>query len=51
MRLQDIIMREAPSAYIFDSDGTVHRTRQFDLDEPLVNVPAVVPETSAPLKV
>jgi len=23
MRLQDIIMREAPSAYIFDSDGTV----------------------------
>src|ERR671933_334070 len=25
MRLQDIIMREAPSAYIFESDGTVHR--------------------------
>jgi hypothetical protein len=29
MRLQDIIMREAPSAYIFDSDGSVHRKRQF----------------------
>jgi NADH-quinone oxidoreductase subunit B len=30
MRLQDIIMREAPSSYIFDSDGTVHRQRSFD---------------------
>ena len=30
MRLQDIIMREAPSAYIFDSDGSVHRNRSFD---------------------
>jgi hypothetical protein len=30
MRLQDIIMREAPSAYIFDSDGAVHRKRQFE---------------------
>jgi len=30
MRLQDIIMREAPSAYIFDSDGAVHRQRQFE---------------------
>ena len=29
MRLQDIIMREAPSAYIFESDGTVHRNRPF----------------------
>jgi NADH-quinone oxidoreductase subunit B len=34
MRLQDIIMREAPSAYIFESDGTVHRRRSFELDEP-----------------
>src|SRR5207244_10071522 len=34
MRLQDIIMREAPSAYIFDSDGTVHRQRSFDRDAP-----------------
>jgi len=33
MRLQDIIMREAPSAYIFDSDGTVHRQRSFAEDE------------------
>jgi NADH-quinone oxidoreductase subunit B len=33
MRLQDIIMRESPSAYIFDSDGTVHRHRSFDEDE------------------
>jgi NADH-quinone oxidoreductase subunit B len=32
MRLQDIIMREAPSAYIFDSDGTVHRQRQLEGD-------------------
>jgi len=30
MRLQDIIMREAPSAYIFDSDGSVHRKRHFE---------------------
>ena len=36
MRLQDIIMREAPSAYIFESDGTVHRQRSFDDDEPRV---------------
>jgi NADH-quinone oxidoreductase subunit B len=39
MRLQDIIMREAPSAYIFESDGTVHRHRQFD-DEDEALVPA-----------
>ena len=36
MRLQDIIMREAPSAYIFDSDGTVHRRRSFDSEEPQI---------------
>jgi NADH-quinone oxidoreductase subunit B len=30
MRLQDIIMREAPSTYIFESDGTVHRQRTFE---------------------
>jgi hypothetical protein len=36
MRLQDIIMREAPSAYIFESDGTVHRRRTFDSDEPQI---------------
>lgn len=29
MRLQDIIMREAPSAYIFASDGTVKRQRSL----------------------
>jgi NADH-quinone oxidoreductase subunit B len=29
MRLQDIIMREAPSAYIFESDGTVHRQQEL----------------------
>jgi len=34
MRLQDIIMREAPSAYIFESDGAVHRQRTFDSAEP-----------------
>jgi hypothetical protein len=33
MRLQDIIMREAPSAYIFDSDGSVHRKRYFEGEE------------------
>jgi NADH:ubiquinone oxidoreductase subunit B-like Fe-S oxidoreductase len=38
MRLQDIIMREAPSAYIFESDGSVHRKRHFEDDNanPLV---------------
>src|SRR5512145_463934 len=35
MRLQDIIMREAPSAYIFESDGSVHRRRTFDGEESL----------------
>jgi NADH:ubiquinone oxidoreductase subunit B-like Fe-S oxidoreductase len=30
MRLQDIIMREAPSAYIFESDGTVHRRQELE---------------------
>jgi NADH:ubiquinone oxidoreductase subunit B-like Fe-S oxidoreductase len=34
MRLQDIIMREAPSAYIFESDGSVRRQRTFDDVEP-----------------
>ncbi|HYO62225.1 MAG TPA: NADH-quinone oxidoreductase subunit B family protein [Pyrinomonadaceae bacterium] len=33
MRLQDIIMREAPSAYIFESDGTVRRQRQLEGDD------------------
>jgi hypothetical protein len=35
MRLQDIIMREAPSAYIFESDGSVHRRRQFEEEDNL----------------
>ena len=35
MRLQDIIMREAPSAYIFESDGAVHRQRSLEGDEEL----------------
>jgi len=38
MRLQDIIMKEAPSAYIFDSDGTVHRQRQLEGDESETNL-------------
>ena len=33
MRLQDIIMREAPSTYIFESDGTVHRRRYLEGDD------------------
>ena len=33
MRLQDIIKREAPSAYIFESDGTVHRQQSLDDNE------------------
>jgi hypothetical protein len=33
MRLQDVIMREAPSAYIFESDGTVHRQQSLDDNE------------------
>ncbi len=33
MRLQDIIMREAPAAYIFESDGTVRRQRQLEGDD------------------
>src|SRR3954470_11881021 len=33
MRLQDIIMREHPSAYIFESDGTVQRQRYLEGDD------------------
>ena len=29
MCLQEIIMREAPAAYIFESDGSVHRRREL----------------------
>jgi len=36
MRLQDIIMREAPSAYIFESDGTVRRQRTFEGEDQLL---------------
>jgi NADH-quinone oxidoreductase subunit B len=33
MCLQEIIMREAPSAYIFESDGAVFRRRHLEGDE------------------
>jgi NADH-quinone oxidoreductase subunit B len=33
MCLQEIIMREAPAAYIFESDGSVHRRRHLPEDE------------------
>jgi NADH-quinone oxidoreductase subunit B len=35
MRLQDIIMREAPSTYIFESDGAVRRQRVFEGEDQL----------------
>src|SRR5947207_15887394 len=38
MRLQDIIMREAPSAYIFESDGTAHRQRRLEGDDELEEI-------------
>jgi hypothetical protein len=38
MRLQDIIMREAPSAYIFESDGTVRRRRHLEGDDELQEI-------------
>ncbi len=38
MRLQDIIMREAPSAYIFESDGMVRRQRQLEGDDDLQEI-------------
>jgi hypothetical protein len=41
-------MREAPSAYIFESDGTVHRQRTFD-DEPLPNGAAETDRAALPL--
>jgi NADH:ubiquinone oxidoreductase subunit B-like Fe-S oxidoreductase len=44
MRLQDIIMREAPSAYIFESDGTVRRQRRFEDEDALPA--AVVADTA-----
>ena len=33
MCLQEIIMREAPNAYIFESDGSVHRRRHLEGDD------------------
>jgi NADH-quinone oxidoreductase subunit B len=39
MRLQDIIMKESPSAYIFESDGTVRRQRQLEGDLEAENAP------------
>ena len=33
MCLQEIIMREAPAAYIFESDGSVHRRRELPEDD------------------
>jgi NADH-quinone oxidoreductase subunit B len=33
MCLQEIIMRESPSAYIFESDGAVYRRRHLEGDE------------------
>ena len=33
LRLQDIITRESPAAYIFESDGTVRRRRHLEGDE------------------
>src|SRR5205807_2253090 len=48
MRLQDIIMREAPSAYIFESDGTVHRQRSFAEDEQTAVIAA--PRTAPKLR-
>ena len=41
MRLQDIIMREAPSAYIFESDGSVHRRRHFEGEDPASVAPGI----------
>jgi len=38
MRLQDIIMREAPSAYIFESDGTVHRHPDLETEDELLQI-------------
>ena len=47
MRLQDIIMREAPSAYIFESDGTVRRQRQLEGDDEEQDVVAAADEEPA----
>jgi hypothetical protein len=46
MRLQDIIMRESPSAYIFESDGTVHRQRQLEGDDELQEISPLDREAS-----
>jgi NADH-quinone oxidoreductase subunit B len=48
MRLQDIIMREAPSAYIFDSDGKVHRQRTFEDEHVLVDAAMGVADVMLP---
>ncbi len=49
MRLQDIIMRESPSAYIFDSDQGVRRNRYLEGDEELAQTePAGAAREGAP---
>src|SRR3982074_3283812 len=47
MRVQDIIIREEPSTYIFDSDGTVHRQRSFDGEDQLQIAQAHAPARMA----
>jgi len=47
MRLQDIIMREAPSAYIFESDGEVRRRRRLEGDDAVPPALGPAGETAA----
>jgi NADH-quinone oxidoreductase subunit B len=43
MCLQEIIMREAPAAYIFESDGSVHRSRSLPEDDEEESLADVAP--------
>ncbi len=50
MCLQEIIMREAPSAYIFESDGTVTRRRRLEGDDEEESVAEVAPADAESLE-
>jgi NADH:ubiquinone oxidoreductase subunit B-like Fe-S oxidoreductase len=50
MCLQEVISREAPSAYIFESDGSVHRRRRLEGDEDVAEVAPLDAEAAEVMK-
>ena len=48
-QVRAVCMREAPSTYLFESDGSVHRNRQFE-DEVELSPQEAARLASAPLR-